>query len=155
MQSNQPAPGHELPSSADPELAAILPVITGPTGQFRHRQHIHLAFWAVRRYGMPSATDRVCDWIRQVATYQDAPQKYHHTVSRAWMELVAHHVASDPDSPDFDVFTTRYPALLDKRLLSRHYRSATLASAQARRSWVEPDLVPLPTPPRHRRDGAH
>ena len=39
----------------DPELAAILPGITGPGGQFRHRQHINLAFYAVRRYGMPDA----------------------------------------------------------------------------------------------------
>jgi hypothetical protein len=143
-------------NAADPEFATILADITGPTGEFRHRQHIQLAFWAVRRYGMPAATGRVCDWIRHVAAYQHAPQKYHHTVSRAWMELVAHHVAEDglgeipagaqPSSrnADFDAFAGRHPALLDKRLLSRHYRSATLASAPARRRWVEPDLLPFP-----------
>jgi hypothetical protein len=147
---------HHLPNLADPELAAILPAITGPTGEFRHRQHIHLAFWAVRRYGMPDAIERVCEWIRHMAAYQRAPQKYHHTVSRAWMELVAHHVTGDrlsgipagthPPSgdADFDAFTGRHPALLDKRLLSRHYRSATLASGPARRGWVEPDLAPFP-----------
>ena len=156
---------HDLPPGADPELAAILPVITGTTGEFRHRQHIHLAFWAVQRYGMPAATDRVCDWIRQVAAYQRAPQKYHHTVSRAWMELVAHHVATEPhrhasdqelaaaDRPAFDAFATRHPALLDKRLLSRHYRSATLASAQARHGWLEPDLKPFPWSGQDRIDG--
>ncbi|MBV9446355.1 MAG: hypothetical protein JO345_10740 [Streptosporangiaceae bacterium] len=151
---------HDLGTLIDPELAAILPVIAVPGGEFRHRQHIHLAFWAVRRYGMPAATDRVCDWIRHLAAYQRAPQKYHHTVSRAWMELVAHHVTEDglsriaagarspggaePHNGDFDAFAGRHPALLDKRLLSRHYRSATLASARARQSWVEPDLVPFP-----------
>ena len=44
------SPGPHRPQ--DPELAAILPAITGPGGQFRHRQHINLAFYAVRRYGM-------------------------------------------------------------------------------------------------------
>ncbi|HEX6521904.1 MAG TPA: hypothetical protein VF070_18140 [Streptosporangiaceae bacterium] len=160
MHDPQYRSGHSPGTLTDPELAAILPVIAGPAGEFRHRQHIHLAFWAVRRYGMPAATDRVCDWIRHLAAYQRAPQKYHHTVSRAWMELVAHHVAEDglsriaagarptgsaePPSGDFDAFAGRHPALLDKRLLSRHYRSATLASTPARQSWVEPDLAPFP-----------
>ncbi len=117
---------------AGTELAALLPEITGPSGQFRHRQHIHLAFLAVRRYGMPEATTRICDWIQCIAAYERAPQKYHHTVSRAWVELVAHHVGADPDCADFVTFADRYPALLDKRLLARHYRSSTLAAAPAR-----------------------
>ena len=144
-------PDHQMPpgphGSPDPELAAILPVITGPAGQFRHRQHINLAFLAVQRYGMPEAVGKICTWIRHMAAYERAPQKYHHTVSRAWVEIVAHHVGTDPDSPDcgdFDLFAKRNPALLDKRLLSRHYRSATLASGPARDGWVEPDLLPFP-----------
>ena len=155
-----PLPRHEVPLSRhevplsrqhtqphgppDAELAAILPEITGPAGQFRHRQHIHLAFLAVRRYGMPEATARICDWIRRIAAYQRAPQKYHHTVSRAWVEIVAHHADADPDCADFDTFAGRHPVLLDKRLLSSHYRSSTLAADPARRGWVEPDLVPFP-----------
>jgi hypothetical protein len=128
----------------DPELAAVLPGITGPGGQFRHRQHINLAFYAVRRYGMPEAVGTICGWIRQIAAYERAPQKYHHTVSRAWVELVAHHVAADPDCADFDVFADLNPGLLDKRLLGRHYRSSTLAAGAARHGWVEPDLLPFP-----------
>ena len=97
-----PLPRHEAGGMthggpADAELAAILPEITGPSGQFRHRQHIHLAFLAVRRYGMPEATARICAWIQGIAAYERAPQKYHHTVSRAWVEIVAHHVDADPD----------------------------------------------------------
>ncbi len=139
---------HETPTGThgplDAELAAILPAITGPAGQFRHRQHINLAFLAVRRYGMPDATGKICAWIRRIAVYERAPQKYHHTISRAWVEIVAHHVSADPVCADFDVFADRHPALLDKRLLSRHYRSSTLAADPARRGWVEPDLLPFP-----------
>jgi hypothetical protein len=135
---------HDAQAGIDPEFAAITPAIASPAGEFRHRQHVHLAFWAVRRYGMPAAVDRVCGWIRQLTAYQRAPQKYNHTVSRAWLELVAHHVATDQAHGDFDAFVARYPALLDKRLLSRHYQSATLAGPRARHTWVEPDLVPFP-----------
>ena len=139
----QTGPRHS-PGPHDPELAAILPGITGPGGQFRHRQHINLAFYAVRQYGMPDAVGAICGWIRQIAAYERAPQKYHHTVSRAWVELVAHHVAADPDCADFGAFADRHPALLDKSLLARHYQSSTLAAGPARRGWVEPDLLPFP-----------
>jgi hypothetical protein len=135
---------HEPHAHAGAELAALLPAITGPTGQFRHRQHVHLAFMAVRRYGMPSAIGTVCGWLRQITAYEQAPQKYHHTVSRAWVELVAHHAGTGTECADLGAFVSRYPALLDKRLLSRHYRSSTLASRPARDGWVEPDLLPFP-----------
>jgi hypothetical protein len=92
---------------------------------------------------MPDAVDEVCARIRQIAAYQHAPQKYHHTVSRAWVELVAHHVAEHPDR-GFDEFARRCPGLLDKRLLARHYRGGTLAGRPAREGWVAPDLVPFP-----------
>ncbi|HZR52583.1 MAG TPA: hypothetical protein VFB06_24100 [Streptosporangiaceae bacterium] len=144
---------HHHPPGTDAEIAAILPVITGPAGEFRHRQHIHLAFWAVRRFGMPEAAARVCSAIRRIAAYQRAPQKYHETVSRAWIELVAHHVTTDPECTDFGAFAARNPTLLDKRLLSRHYRSATLASLPARSGWVAPDLVPFPWTGQDRIDG--
>jgi hypothetical protein len=131
-------------AGAGSELAELLPAITGTAGQFGHRQHIHLAFVAVRRYGMPAAVGKVCGWLRQLTAYAQAPQKYHHTVSRAWVELVAYHADTDPGCADFEVFAGRYPALLDKRLLSRHYRSSTLASGPARQGWVEPDLLAFP-----------
>jgi hypothetical protein len=102
---------------------------------------------------MPDAIGTICGWIRQIAGYERAPQKYHHTVSRAWVELVAHHVAADPDCADFDAFADRNPALLDKRLLGRHYRSSTLAAGPARDGWVEPDLRPFPWPGQDSRAG--
>ncbi len=128
----------------DAEFAGLLRVITAGRAEFGHREHLHLAFLAIQRYGMPAATGKVCDWIRALARYQQHPQKYHHTMSRAWVEIVAHHLAADPDVPGFAAFAERNAALLDKRLLTRHYRPATLATAPARASWVPPDLAPFP-----------
>ena len=135
---------HAQGPGADPSLSAVLPGIVGESGRFGHRQHIHLAYHATRTYGMPEAIDRMCGWIRTIAEYERAPQKYHRTVSQAWMRLVGHHAAQVPADCDFDAFVAAFPQLLDKRLLSRHYRSSTLASAAARSGWVEPDLAPFP-----------
>jgi hypothetical protein len=115
------------------------------SARFGHRQHVHLTWLAVRRYGTASAITLVSEGIQQTARYAGAPQKYHVTVSRAWVELVGHHAAQpSPDENDFTSFIGRNPALLDKRLLARFYRSSTLASQQARSGWVEPDLAPFP-----------
>jgi hypothetical protein len=111
--------------------------------RFGHREHVHLTWLAVRRYGTRPAIALVSDGIRRTAVYAGAPQKYHATVSRAWVELVGFHLADGADD-DFAAFLDRYPALLDKRLLARHYRSSTLATVEARSGWVEPDLRPLP-----------
>ncbi|MFC4043415.1 hypothetical protein ACFO1B_33700 [Dactylosporangium siamense] len=80
--------------------------------------------------------------ILRTARYAGVPQRYHVTISRAWVELVACHTEAGED--DFDAFLARCPDLLDKRLLTRFYRSTTLASVAARNGWVEPDLHPIP-----------
>jgi len=126
------------------ELAAALAEIVPPGGAFRHREHIHLAYLAVQRHGANRAAGVVSGWIRQLAAYQRAPQKYNATVTRAWTEIVAHHMAAAPATGDFASFADRYPALLDKRLLARHYTARTLASPTARTGWADPDLVPFP-----------
>jgi hypothetical protein len=129
------------------DLAAILAEIVPPGGAFRHREHIHLAYLAVQQHGADRAAGVLSGWIQHLAAYQRAPQKFNATVTRAWTEIVAHHMAGDPPGSDFAGFARfagRHPALLDKRLLARHYTARTLASPEARTGWAEPDLAPFP-----------
>lgn len=131
-------------SAMPAELTAILAEIVPPGGAFRHREHIHLAYIAVRRYGPGRATPVVAGWLKHLAAYHRAPQKFHATVTRAWVEIVAHHMAAGPCAPDFASFADRYPPLMDKRLLTKHYSSRLLASAAAKTGWLEPDLAAFP-----------
>lgn len=124
-------------------FAELMAQVMAGAKRFGHRQHVHLTWLAVRRYGTAEAVDLVSDSIRRTARYAGAPQKYHVTVSRAWVELVGHH-AGQSDAAGFDAFAGQHPALLDKKLLTRFYRPATLASTPARTGWVEPDLAPFP-----------
>ena len=116
--------------------------MTGAT-RLGHRQHVHLTWLAVRCYGTDAAVAVVSEGIKRTARYACVPQKYNATVSRAWVELVGHH-AGHSGAADFDAFAARNPALLDKRLLARFYRTSTLAGAPARTGWVPPDLSPFP-----------
>jgi hypothetical protein len=125
------------------EFQSLLAETMQTAERFGHREHVRLTWLAVQRYGVPVATEVVSEGIQTTARYAGAPQKYHATVSRAWVELVGHHVAEEPLA-DFDSFADHNPALFDKRLLMRFYRSSTLASPAARTEWVEPDLAPFP-----------
>ncbi len=129
----------------------LMAEVMAAAGRFGHREHVHLTWLAVRRFGVPAAITVVSDGIQRTARYAGAPQKYHVTISRAWVELVGYH-AAEHHARDFTAFARRNPALLDKRLLTRFYHPATLASPQARTSWAEPDRAPFPwRDPRRRR----
>jgi hypothetical protein len=125
------------------QFQALMQEVMADTDRFGHRQHVQLTWLAVRRVGADEAVDLVSTGIRETATYAGRPQKYHATVSRAWVELVAHHVQELPDA-GFDEYVAHNPALLDKRLLTRFYSSRTLASGPARTGWVDPDVAPFP-----------
>ena len=130
-------------ADGDPAFDALMAEVMAGAERFGHRQHVHLTWLAVRRYGVPAAVGLVSDGIQRTARYAGAPQKYHATVSRAWVELVGHH-AAERGEQDFTAFADHHSALLDKRLLTRFYRPATLAGPRAKTGWVEPDLTPFP-----------
>lgn len=130
---------HEEPSS----FTELMGEVMATAERFGHRQHVHLTWLAVRGHGTDTAVDLISDGIQRTARYAGVPQKYNATVSRAWVELVGHHVGQS-DTADFDAFVDQHPALLDKKLLTRFYRSSTLADTRARTGWVEPDLAPFP-----------
>jgi hypothetical protein len=133
------SPAEDGANAFDELMAAAMAGV----GRFGHRQHVHLTWLAVRRYGTDTAIEMVSDGIQRTARYAGAPQKYNATVSRAWVELVGHH-AGCADTTDFASFADRNPELLDKKLLTRFYLPSTLASDLARAGWVEPDLAPFP-----------
>ncbi|MFG2822472.1 hypothetical protein ACGFX4_23940 [Kitasatospora sp. NPDC048365] len=136
------APG-DGPHGGSAVFDGLLAEVMATAERFGHRQHVQLTWLAVRNHGTAAAIDLISDGIRRTARYAGAPQKYNATVSRAWVELVGHHVGRS-DAADFDAFAERHPALLDKKLLTRFYRPSTLAGDPARTGWVEPDLAPFP-----------
>jgi hypothetical protein len=123
----------------------LMATATAGGGRFGHREHVMVTWLAVRRCGMPAAVGLVSDGIRRTARYAGTPQKYHATVSRAWVEIVAHHDQAT-GAADFESFAQANPELFDKRLLTRFYEPATLATPAARTGWVAPDRAPFPFP---------
>jgi hypothetical protein len=117
--------------------------IVGARGGFGHREHLELVWNYLGDYEVDETHRTVACAIRHLAASHGAPDKYHETITRCWVQLVAlHRAGSDADS--FDEFIDENGGLLDRRLLDRHYSPELIGSPAARAGWAEPDLHALP-----------
>jgi hypothetical protein len=120
---------------------ALLAAALEGSGRLGHREHVKLA-WLALREDREGGADRVASVLRHVAAAHGEAGRYHETVTRFWIRLVEHTLDVAPGLDDFDGFLERFPLLLDGSLLGRHWSRDALAAG--RPGWVEPDLLPLP-----------
>jgi len=108
-----------------------------------HRAHLRFA-WAVldEADDIDDAVRVVSLTVRHVSELGGNPGKYHETVTVFWIRLMAHLRETYSDLENVEQMIERYPAALDPGLPNRHW--SDLNSPEARTSWVEPDLIPLP-----------
>jgi hypothetical protein len=107
-----------------------------------HRDHIRVAFAYARRGGVAAAVEGARG-IRRFAEARGALRKYHETMTVAWARVVGR-LAVDSAPLPFAEFLEAHPELVRRDLLRAHYSEGLLFSEQARASFVEPDLAPLP-----------
>jgi hypothetical protein len=122
----------------------VLEKILKARGGFGHREHVELAWSCLRLYPLDEAAEVMIAAIRHVARLHDAEDKYHETMTPAWLQFVAVHIQRwGADS--FEEFLERNPDLLDGGLIEHFYSRELLLSALARTAWIAPDLRELPT----------
>jgi hypothetical protein len=133
--------------TSDAQIGALVAAFENgslPKAEFRHSAHIAVGLAYLARAPLEPATQRMRASLRRFLGEEDAAA-LHETMTVFWMKLL-HHLA-----------LARYPHLaLWERAnaviashgtrwpLDAHYSKEALASMQARRQWVEPDLLPLP-----------
>jgi hypothetical protein len=121
----------------------ILRSILDTRGGFGHREHLELTWRYLQIYEVEEAQRAIASAIRQVAGAHGASHKYHETITRCWVRLVALHLA-ESDAETFDQFIAENHDLLDRHLLDAHYSPELIGSPGARTRWTEPDLRALP-----------
>jgi hypothetical protein len=132
--------------SISPEGRSVLDEIITTRRGFGHREHLELVWRYLGHHDVATTQHLTEAAVRHVAGAHGRPDKLHRTMTWSWVRLVAVHRHRSP-ARTFDEFIEEHPALLDRRLLDRHYRPATLGGAGARAAWVEPDRQPLPSMP--------
>ncbi len=115
-----------------------------PSEEFRHRDHLRLAWLVLSRHQKDEAENIVAREIKRFAIASGAPGRYHDTLTRFWVRLVGHVMENETEAGNIDDLLARFPFLLEKSLPYRHWRAETFNLDRARAGWVEPDLVPMP-----------
>jgi hypothetical protein len=105
---------------------------------FRHRDHVRVAFGMLGRYAFAEAAHLFARELRAIAARAGRPAAYHETITLAFLSLIAEHrCARRFDS--FDQFADANPELLDKTMLLRWYTPERLESEAARRTFLLPE----------------
>ncbi|MBL8687888.1 MAG: hypothetical protein JNL04_02265 [Rhodospirillaceae bacterium] len=120
----------------DEEFLAALEDTSLPDSDFRHPDHLRAAYLYLRRDGFTQAVANMSAALRGFAASRGKAERYHETVTIAFLALINERLASSGDPGSFDAFIARHPEIAERDLLSRYYRPETLASENARRSFV-------------------
>ena len=109
--------------------------------EFRHADHLRLAWLHLHRDPIEIALAKVREGIQNFAAYHGAAHLYHETITTAWVRLLAtHHEGS------FAEFLRENEERLNKELLHRFWSPEVLVGEDARAQWVAPDRRELPLP---------
>lgn len=122
-----------------------------PFGSWNHRSHVRMAYLYLRDHGLEEGLRRIRSGILALnASHGDrvpadrVDRGYHETLTVAWARVI-HAAARDRGAgADFGEFAAAHPHLLQRTLMRLFYSRARMMTWEAKRGFVEPDLLPLP-----------
>jgi hypothetical protein len=129
---------------SDREFVEAFEACTISGSEFHHGDHVRLAWIYAREFGEKGAEDRLLAGIRKLAEHVGNAQKFHYTMTVAWLRMVVASRGSADARGSFSEWAEANAPLGDKDMLSRYYSKERLNGAEAKAGWVEPDLQPLP-----------
>jgi hypothetical protein len=121
----------------DDELIDGFEAATLPS--FPHADHVRLTILYLARHGREETERKLFEGLRRFAAAKGVPQKFHVTMTIAWLDLVDAARRRYPETDDPTALVTVCPQLLDRDALLRFYTSERLMSEDARQRWVAPD----------------
>jgi hypothetical protein len=128
----------------DEDLVAGFEAATLPAGSFSHVEHVRVAWWYLSRHPLPEALARFCGALQRFAAAHGAADRYHETITVAYLLLIAERLDAMHGQP-WTAFAAAHPELLTWKpsILVRYYTEETLQSERARRVFVMPDQLAL------------
>ena len=123
----------------DDALVAALESAELPADQFTHVEHVRVGWRYLRTLPLAEAIARCSTALRRFAAAKGAADKYHETVTVAFM-LVINERLDGARSLSWTEFAAANPDLFaHPSVLSRYYSDERLRSERARRTFVMPD----------------
>jgi hypothetical protein len=126
---------------SDEELLAAFESSALAPEEFRHAEHVRVAWLCLRRAPLIGALARFTDGLKRLAASFGKPELYHETITWAYLFLINQRLGP-PDEP-WAEFAARNPDLFST-VLAAYYRDEILRSPLARRTFVLPDPAHVP-----------
>ncbi len=112
--------------------------------QFNHEPHVRLAYIYLVEYDVEAAVQRMREGLLNFLEHNGIPRsKFHETITQAWVLAIRHFMNGSTSASSAD-FIAKNQELLDSKIMLTHYSASVLFSSDARASFVEPDLDPIP-----------
>jgi len=108
--------------------------------EFHHRDHLAVAVVYLYSAGLESAMDRMRTALQRFAAHHSVSGLYHETLTRFWLLQVEQRLNRQQCLSES--VRNIQEQLADKQLPALFYSKGLLASAEAKREWIEPDLHP-------------
>jgi len=126
----------------DAEFLRALERCELPESEFGHAAHVRAAYLYLRGTDFADALQLTRRAIRSYARHLGKADRYHETITVAYLALIQQHVCERGDGGGWLAFARDNPELFQPDLLGRYYTRAQLDSATARQIFL------LPQPPR-------
>ena len=134
---------HEL-SQDDRDFRSAFEACIVTPAQFTHEAHVRIAYIYLVESDVEAAVQRMREALLHFLDHNGLPRsKFHETITRAWVLAVRHFMDGSSSTSSAD-FIAKNLALLDSKIMLTHYSASVLFSSDARASFVEPDLDPIP-----------
>ena len=109
-----------------------------PESQFGHAAHVRAAYLYLQQNDFAGALDRIRRAIRNYATHLGKPDRYHETITVAYVALIQEHIVERGSGGGWEVFASQNSELFEPDLLERFYSRALLHSEMARKVFLLP-----------------
>ena len=109
---------------------------------FTHEAHLRLAWIHISKYGEEKAIQNITSQIQNYVRQLGVEDKYNETLTVAAIKVV-HHFKQKESIDTFEAFISTYPRLKThfKDLLAQHYGIDIFNSDNAKKQFLEPDLL--------------
>lgn len=134
-------------SQEDRDFQSAVEACAVTPAQFNHEAHVRLAYIYLVESDVESAVQKMRAGLLNFIEHNGIPRsKFHETITRAWVLAVRHFMNRSTSKSSAD-FIAKNQELLDSKIMLTHYSASVLFSSDARTSFVEPDLDPIPQQP--------
>ena len=106
---------------------------------FPHADHVRLTIVYLTRLGRDVTLRKMYDGLLRFATAKGKPEKFHVTMTRAWVDLIESARRAYPSIEAPAALAAKCPELLDRDALLRFYSPERLHSREAQAGWLPPD----------------